>query len=97
MAIESKRVTRFNKEFAALIRRRRLELGISQFVMAQELGLDQAAVSRSESGDRTLGLGEAMLWLETLGLHDREILSQITHLWNEYGSRSESFWRGTEL
>lgn len=92
MAIELKRVSQFNTEFAAFIRRRRNELGISQLVMAQELGVDQAAVSRSESGDRSLGLGEALLWLETLGMHESEILAEVMKLWAEFGSRSDSFW-----
>ena len=86
---------RSNKLNAALcdsLKPYRWRSGLSQSALAAELGVDQALVSRVESGERKLSFGELMVWLEALGMNEKEMLTFIGTLWSEHGSRAESLW-----
>lgn len=64
----------------------------SQGTLAAELGIDQAAVSRVESGQRRLTVAEAFAWLEALGLTADESAVKLRDLWKAHGGRPPGFW-----
>jgi hypothetical protein len=45
-----------------------------------------------ESGERKLSFGELMVWLEALGMSEKEMFAFIGNLWKEHGSRAGSLW-----
>jgi hypothetical protein len=65
---------------------------VSQGALAVELGIDQAAVSRVESGQRRLTVGETFSWFEALGLDVAEMSAKLLELWADYGGRPPGFW-----
>lgn len=69
--------------------------GLSQSALAAELGVDQAAVSRVEAGNRRLELAEAFAWLEALGRSATQSGVLLSTLWQEHGARPTGFWEGT--
>lgn len=64
----------------------------SQGTLAAELGIDQAAVSRVESGQRRLSVAETFAWLEALGLTAEESATRLRDLWQDHGGRPPGFW-----
>lgn len=96
MSDTQNRASQFNHALAARLHELRKEAALSQSALAAELGVDQAAISRGETGDRKLSVGEALVWLEALGLTPEEVGSTISALWETQGSRSETFWRKYE-
>jgi Helix-turn-helix. len=82
----------FNRELSAHLHKIRVQAGLSQSALATELDLDQAAVSRVESGERRLNTGETILWLNTLGLSLPQICALFSKLWDKTNTKSESFW-----
>ncbi|TWH52643.1 putative transcriptional regulators [Rhodococcus rhodochrous J38] len=64
----------------------------SQGTLAGELGINQAAVSRVESGQRRLTVAEAFAWLEALGLDADESATRLRDLWQAHGGRPPGFW-----
>ena len=57
----------------------------SQGTLAGELGVDQASVSRVESGQRRLTVAEAFAWFEALGIPPSETARRLQRLWEMYG------------
>lgn len=82
----------FNEVFSMKLRQLRRDAGLSQSALADELGVDQATVSRVEANDRRLNVGEAFVWLEALGSSEHEAAVLLVSLWAEYGSRPISLW-----
>ncbi|PRA00200.1 transcriptional regulator [Arthrobacter sp. MYb224] len=82
----------FHRALAELLAQLRNERHTSQGTLAAELGLDQAAVSRVESGQRRLSVAEAFGWLEALGLDSDESAIKLRDLWREFGGRPPGFW-----
>lgn len=82
----------FSRALANELGVRRSAGQVSQGTLAAELGIDQAAVSRVESGQRRLTVGETLAWFEALGFSSDEALSMIGDLWNKFGSRPPGFW-----
>ncbi|WP_430626041.1 helix-turn-helix transcriptional regulator [Trueperella pyogenes] len=78
--------------FAGEIKRLREDSGLSQTDLASELGVDQSLVSRVEAGSRQLTLGQAMYWLQALGLSCEDASSLVANLWGHNGARPRSFW-----
>lgn len=72
----------------------RSESHASQGTLAAELGIDQAAVSRVESGKRRLTVSEAFAWLEALGLTADQSAARLRDLWKVHGGRPPGFWNG---
>jgi len=64
----------------------------SQGTLAAELGIDQAAVSRVESGHRRLTVGETFAWMEALGLSPEQSATHLRELWQVHGGRPPGFW-----
>lgn len=64
----------------------------SQGTVAAELGIDQAAVSRVESGQRRLTVADTFAWLEALGLTPEESAVRLSTLWQTHGGRPPGFW-----
>jgi transcriptional regulator with XRE-family HTH domain len=64
----------------------------SQGTLAAELGVDQAAVSRVESGQRRLTVGETFAWLEALGFTADESATRLRDLWQQNAGRPPGFW-----
>ncbi len=82
----------FHRALAAELSALRVARHTSQGTLAAELGIDQAAVSRVESGRRRLGVGETFAWLEALGLSASESADRLRDLWELYGGRPPGFW-----
>lgn len=82
----------FHRALTQLLCELRIEAHLSQGALAAELGLDQAAVSRVESGQRRLTVWEIFSWFEALGL-DVSLMSQkLASLWIEFAERPPSLW-----
>jgi len=86
----------FHHALAALLAQLRTEGHASQGTLAGELGIDQAAVSRVESGQRRLTVAEAFAWLEALGLSADESANRLRDLWTVHGGRPPGFWSGQD-
>jgi len=82
----------FHYALASLLAELRSSFGVTQEALAAELGVDQAAVSRVESGRRRLTVGEAFGWLEALGLSPKESAYKLQNLWEIHGERPPGFW-----
>lgn len=91
----SARESDFEGALAGSLARLRSQRGLTQQGLGDELGLDQAAVSRVEGGNRRLTVGEAFGWLEALGLTPHESASVLEELWSERGGRPQGFWRSS--
>ena len=87
---------RFTRALAALLRDIRVESGMSQEALAAELGLDQAAVSRVESGHRRLSVSDLFDWAEALGHGPRELAIRAADLWAELAAPPGSLWEGPD-
>lgn len=83
---------RFDAQLAAFTHSRRKNVGLSQAALAEELGIDQATVSKVENGLRRLSVGEALQWLEALGMSADQAGSQLSSLWEQYGQRPATLW-----
>lgn len=92
MSNDANRRERFDTQLAAFAHARRRNLGLSQAVLAEELGLDQATVSKVENGQRRLTAGETMQWLEALGMSAHDIGTQLSTLWEQFGERPSTLW-----
>jgi hypothetical protein len=86
----------FTHALAAVLRDIRIESGMSQGALAAELGLDQAAVSRVESGHRRLSVSELFDWAEALGHDARELAIRAADLWAELAVSPRSLWEGPD-
>jgi transcriptional regulator with XRE-family HTH domain len=73
-----------------------MDAHVSQGALSAELGIDQAAVSRVESGQRRLTVAETFAWFEALGLDLREMSERLLALWAEHGERPPSLWTGSD-
>jgi transcriptional regulator with XRE-family HTH domain len=82
----------FHRALASLLANARLEAHLSQGSLAAELGIDQAAVSRVESGQRRLSVGETFAWFEALGFTLNETTDSLSQLWRSHGGRPPGFW-----
>lgn len=74
----------------------RSDIELSQGALAVELGIDQAAVSRVESGQRRLTVVETFAWFEALGIDPVEASERLLGLWQSYGSRPPGFWEESQ-
>lgn len=83
----------FRKFIGAELATRRTAMGIPQSALADELGLDQSAVSRAENGDREFSLFEALEWMDALGYEDSEKTHLIIENWNSNGARTKGYWQ----
>lgn len=86
------RSQRFKEALERELQLRRLRVGLSQSALAQELGIDQATVSRTEAGDRSLTLEESFRWFEALGMSINESCELVEKIWRHNGSRNSSLW-----
>ena len=68
---------RQNHAFMQLLRSRRQSMRMRQQDLAQALGLDQATVSKVESGARRLDLIELKDWLSALGLKFSDLAGEL--------------------
>lgn len=85
----------FHRALAAALGDLRTAQHTSQGTLAAELGIDQAAVSRVESGHRRLTVGETFAWMEALGLSASESAARLQALWEAHGGRPPGFWMGS--
>ena len=90
------REVEFHRALAQLLCDLRAEAHLSQGALAAELGIDQAAVSRAESGQRRLTVAETFSWFEALGLDLSQMSEQLLSLWVQYGERPPSLWGGSD-
>jgi transcriptional regulator with XRE-family HTH domain len=86
------REVEFHRALAQLLCSLRADARISQGALAAELGIDQAAVSRAESGQRRLTVGETFAWFEALGMDIQSMAVQLGSLWTEFAERPPSLW-----
>jgi len=82
----------FHRALATLLADLRSEMQVSQATLASELGIDQAAVSRVESGHRRLTVGETFAWFEALGFTIEETTDKLGYLWAAHAGRPPGFW-----
>ena len=92
MSLSFSREVDFHRALAQLLCDLRLEARISQGALAAELGMDQAAVSRVETGQRRLTVAEAFFWFEALNVEPWEAGQELVRLWTEHGKRPPSLW-----
>jgi transcriptional regulator with XRE-family HTH domain len=78
------------------MRAMRVTRGLSQSALASELGLDQAAVSRIEKGDRVVTVAELLRWCEALGYRVEDVAAKVARSWNETAGRPPSLWKGSD-
>lgn len=88
----SHRINAVDKAFADTARRIRVGKALSQVDLSNELGVDQSVVSRVEAGTRQLSLGQALNWLQALGLRSDDTARLIKELWEQEGKRPKGFW-----
>ena len=86
----------FNRALAARLTELRKQRSTSQSTLAAELGIDQGAVSRVESGNRRLTAAQTFAWLEALGIEPDSSADELSQLWREHGERPASFWNEKE-
>lgn len=82
----------FHRALAEMLAALRSDMELSQGSLAVELGIDQAAVSRVESGQRRLTVAETFAWFEALGIEPTEASERLVLLWQSHGSRPPGFW-----
>lgn len=82
----------FHRALSVMLADLRTDARASQGTLAAELGVDQAAVSRVESGQRRLTVGETFAWLEALGFSADESASRLRDLWQHNAGRPPGFW-----
>ncbi|WP_375544980.1 helix-turn-helix domain-containing protein [Micrococcus terreus] len=93
MSLTSPGSVAFHHALAKSLAHVRISGATSQGTLAAELGIDQATVSRVESGQRRLTAGETFAWLEALGMNAGEAAKLQADLWREFGTRPPGFWR----
>jgi len=71
------RVSISRSAVAALLRDARLKAGLSQTELADRLGVPQSFVSKYESGERRLDVGEAEAICSSLGISLVEFVSAL--------------------
>ncbi|MDV2978186.1 UNVERIFIED_CONTAM: helix-turn-helix transcriptional regulator [Actinomycetes bacterium ARC8] len=82
----------FNRALAEMLAALRSDINVSQGALAVELGIDQAMVSRVESGQRRLTVTEVFAWFDALGVEPEESAERLLGLWQSLGSRPRGFW-----
>ena len=97
MSSRPNRQEHFDSQIAKFTHARRRSVGISQAVLAEELGIDQATVSKVEHGLRKLSAGELMQWLEALGMPTDQAMEELSSLWRQYGQRPSTLWEDNEI
>lgn len=89
--VPSKRID-FDRALAETIAELRRDSGLSQGNVADELGLDQAAISRTEAGQRGISVAELFTWFDVLGVEPDQRGVILNRLWSECAGRPSSFW-----
>lgn len=92
MSYSYSREAEFQRALTDLLCTLRADAGVSQGALAAELGIDQAAISRVESGQRRLTVTETFAWFEALGLDLHGMCARLASLWAEHGERPGSLW-----
>lgn len=60
-----------------VLRKLRIESGLKQDQVADRLGVNQSIISKFESGERSLHLGEVYAYAEALGTSPQRILQEV--------------------
>ncbi|MCR5392100.1 MAG: helix-turn-helix domain-containing protein [Olsenella sp.] len=60
-----------------VLRKLRMESGLKQNQVADRLGTSQSMISKFESGERSLHLGEVYAYAEALGTSPQRILREV--------------------
>lgn len=60
-----------------VLRKLRMESGLKQNQVADRLGTSQSMISKFESGERSLHLGEVYAYAEALGTSPQRILHEV--------------------
>ena len=60
-----------------VLRKLRMESGLKQDQVAARLGINQSMISKFESGERSLHLGEVYAYAEALGTSPQRILREV--------------------
>lgn len=60
-----------------VLRKLRIESGLKQDQVADRLGVNQSMISKFESGERSLHLGEVYAYAEALGTSPQRILQEV--------------------
>ena len=76
------------KIFIELLRKTRVDLGVSQAVLAQKLGFPQAFVSKCETGIRRVDVIELNAWLRALNVEFPEFVATLTEQWDAHLART---------
>ena len=69
-----------NDAFRRLLRRTRIESGMSQLDLASKLGMPQSFVSKYETGERRLDFVETILVCEALGMTIQEFAKRFSKI-----------------
>lgn len=76
------------KIFTTLLRKTRVDLGVSQAALAQELGMPQTFVSKCETGIRRVDVVELHAWLRSLNVDFSEFVAALTKQWEAHAART---------
>jgi len=76
------------KIFIELLRKTRVDLGVSQAALARELGFPQTFVSKCETGIRRVDVVELQAWLKALNVDFSEFVATLTQQWDALSTRT---------
>lgn len=76
------------KIFIELLRKTRVDLGVSQADLAQELGYPQTFVSKCETGIRRVDVVELQAWLLALKVDFSEFVATLAKQWDAHATRT---------
>jgi transcriptional regulator with XRE-family HTH domain len=68
-----------NVEMAEILRRRRMELGMSQAELADAVGVDKRQIRRYEAGDQQPVLSVAVAIADALGISIAQLVGKVDH------------------
>lgn len=74
--------------FIELLRKTRVDLGVSQAALAEELGFPQTFVSKCETGIRRVDVVELQAWLRALNVDFSEFVAALTRQWDAHSTRT---------
>ena len=69
---------------------------MSQTALANELGHDQAMVSRIEASQRKVSVEDIFRWGDALGIKASEVALLAAEVWTATAERPPSLWRAED-
>lgn len=74
--------------FITLLRKTRVDLGVSQAALAVKLGMQQTFVSKCETGIRRVDVVELHAWLRALDVDYSGFIATLIKQWDAHAART---------